>query len=47
MREEIWTKTASFEYDQNIDYVLKRWSEKEALRFIEKVESSNSIVPAT
>jgi uncharacterized HAD superfamily protein len=39
MRKEIWTETASFEYDQNIDYVLKRWSEKEALRFIDKVES--------
>jgi hypothetical protein len=39
MRKEIWTETASFEYEQNIDYVLKRWSEKEALRFIDKVES--------
>jgi hypothetical protein len=39
MRNEIWTETASFEYDHNIDYVLKRWSEKEALRFIDKVES--------
>jgi hypothetical protein len=39
MRKEIWTETASFEYEQNIDYLLKRWTEKEALRFIEKVES--------
>ena len=39
MRKEIWTETASFEYEQNIDYVLQRWSEKEALRFINKVES--------
>ncbi len=39
MRNEIWTETASFEFEQNINYVLKRWSEKEALRFIEKVES--------
>ena len=39
MKKEIWTETASFEYEQNIDYVLKRWTEKEALRFIDKVES--------
>lgn len=39
MRKEIWTETASFEYEQNIDYVLKRWSEEVALRFIDKVES--------
>jgi plasmid stabilization system protein ParE len=39
MRKEIWTETASNEYDQNIDYLLRNWSEKVALDFIEKVES--------
>jgi hypothetical protein len=39
MRKEIWTDTASKEYDQNIDYLLKNWSDKVALDFIEKVES--------
>jgi plasmid stabilization system protein ParE len=39
MRKEIWTETASNEYDQNIEYLLKNWSDKVALAFIEKVES--------
>jgi plasmid stabilization system protein ParE len=39
MRKEIWTETANIEYEQNIDYVLRRWSVKEALKFIDKVEA--------
>ncbi len=39
MRKEIWTAIASDEYDENIAYLLKNWSEKVALDFIEKVES--------
>lgn len=39
MRKEIWSETASTEYDENIDYLLKKWSDKVALEFIEKVES--------
>jgi hypothetical protein len=39
MRKEIWTETASNEYDQNIDYLLKNWSVQVAMDFIVKVES--------
>jgi plasmid stabilization system protein ParE len=39
MRREIWTETASNEYDQNIEYLLKNWSTQVAIDFINKVES--------
>ncbi len=39
MKKEIWTETASFEYEENIDYLLKRWSDQVVLNFIEKVET--------
>lgn len=38
MRKNIWTETAIYEYDRNIDYLLSVWSENEALNFINKVE---------
>ena len=34
----IWTKTATTDYWQNIDYLVKDWDEKIATDFIEKVE---------
>lgn len=39
MRKIIWTTTAASEYDGNIDYLLKEWSEIEALNFINGVEA--------
>jgi len=34
----IWTEPALDDYHSNIEYLLKEWSEKEALAFIDDVE---------
>ncbi len=39
MRILIWAETASIEYDKNIDYLLREWSETEALSFINDIEA--------
>lgn len=39
MRKIIWATTASSEYDGNIDYLLKEWSDIDALTFINNVEA--------
>ena len=39
MRKIIWTSNASSEYDGNIDYLIREWSEKEALTFIQNVDT--------
>ena len=39
MRRIIWASTASSEYDENIDYLLREWSENEAIIFINNVEA--------
>ena len=39
MRKDIWTEIASKQYEQNIEYLLTNWSEKDALNFIEHLES--------
>ncbi len=37
MRRILWNEFARQDYYQNIDYLLKEWSEKEAQAFIDKV----------
>jgi hypothetical protein len=37
MRTVHWNKLAWFDYHENIDYLLKEWSEKEAQHFIDEV----------
>ncbi|MBM3436509.1 MAG: type II toxin-antitoxin system RelE/ParE family toxin [Bacteroidetes bacterium] len=37
MRRIIWNEFARQDFYQNIDYLLKEWSEKEAQSFIDKV----------
>jgi len=39
MKTLVWTDTALQDYHQNIEYLLQKWSEKEALNFISDVES--------
>ena len=39
MRTVIWNYLAIGDYHENIDYLLRRWSDKEALKFINEVES--------
>ncbi len=35
----IWSDDAKLDYDENIEYLLREWSEKSAVNFIEEVES--------
>ncbi len=37
MRKIIWNKVAKSDYFENIDYLLKNWSEKEVQKFIDEV----------
>jgi plasmid stabilization system protein ParE len=37
MRKIIWNKEAKSDYFENIDYLLKNWSEKEVQKFIDEV----------
>jgi len=37
MRKIIWSPEAEFDYDENIAFLLKEWTEKEAQEFIDKV----------
>ena len=39
MKMIIWNDLAIRDYHENIDYLLRKWSEKEALIFINDVES--------
>lgn len=39
MRTAVWNYLAIRDYHENIDYLLSNWSEKEALAFINDVES--------
>lgn len=38
MRQIKWNKLAKEDYYNNIDYLLSKWSEKEAQHFIEEVD---------
>ncbi|WP_319229334.1 type II toxin-antitoxin system RelE/ParE family toxin [Draconibacterium orientale] len=37
MRKIRWTNKARLDYFENVDYLLKHWSEKEAQNFIDEV----------
>ncbi len=37
--EIIWSDDARLDYDENIEYLLREWSEESAANFIEEVES--------
>jgi hypothetical protein len=46
----IWSPQASIDFEENIDFLLNRWTEKEALHFIEVTDSVLKIIelsPAT
>lgn len=38
MRQIIWSEDAETDYEQNLDYLLERWSVKEAEEFVDKVD---------
>lgn len=37
--EIIWSDESKLDYEENIEYLLKEWSEESAATFIEEVES--------
>lgn len=39
MKKVIWNDLALLDYHENIDYLLKEWTEQEAVKFIDEVES--------
>jgi len=39
MKTVIWNDLAVRDYHENIDYLLRKWSDKEAIAFINDVES--------
>lgn len=39
MKHVIWNDLALLDYHNNIDYLLKEWTDKEAIKFIDEVES--------
>jgi hypothetical protein len=46
----VWSPQASTDYEENIDFLLNRWTEKEALHFIDVTDSVLNIIekaPAT
>ncbi|MFH0756281.1 MAG: type II toxin-antitoxin system RelE/ParE family toxin [Bacteroidota bacterium] len=44
MREVHWNKLARSDYYQNIDFLLRKWSEKEAQEFIDEVDDIEFIL---
>jgi len=44
MKEVHWNKLARSEYYQNIDFLLGKWSEKEAQEFINEVDDIEFIL---
>ena len=44
MRSLIWNKLAKVDYYENIDYLLREWSEKEAQEFIDEVQEIENIL---
>ena len=44
MRKVHWTNKARLDYYKNIDYLLKRWSKKEAQKFIDRVKRVEDIL---
>jgi hypothetical protein len=46
MRKVHWNKLARSDYYQNIDYLLREWSEKDAQEFIDEVDEIEFILKA-
>jgi len=46
MRKVHWNKLARSDYYQNIDYLLREWSEKDAQEFIDEVDEIEFILNA-
>ncbi len=44
MRTVHWNELARFDYYDNIDYLLREWSEKEAQKFIDEVYETEFIL---
>ena len=44
MRTVHWNKIARLDYFDNIDYLLREWSEREAQEFIDAVEETEFIL---
>lgn len=44
MKDIIWNQSATEDYHDNIDYLLKKWTEREALFFMDEVESIISLI---
>ena len=44
MRKVHWNKLARSDYYQNIDYLLREWSEKDAQEFIDEVDDIEFIL---
>ena len=44
MRKVHWNKLAQSDYYQNIDYLLREWSEKDAQEFIDEVDEIEYIL---
>lgn len=44
MEKIIWSEHAKLDYWENIDYLLEQWSKKEAMEFIEKVNSILEVI---
>ena len=42
--EIVWSDDALIDYHQNIDYLLKEWTEQVALEFIEEVEATIELI---
>jgi len=40
----IWSDEAAEDYEQNIDYLMKKWSESVAIEFIEDVEAAIELI---
>ena len=47
MREIIWSNLAESDYENNINYLLEEWSEKEALRFVNSVKNHLEIIASS
>ena len=37
MRKVTWSKESEYDFDDNIEYLIRKWTEKEAQNFIDKV----------
>ena len=44
MRKVHWNKLARSDYYQNIDYLLREWTEKDAQEFIDEVDETEFIL---